>query len=134
VAAAVVGLPFLILSTRNAIEAVDPRYEQLAETLGLHPLSAFLRITLPMALPGLASGCVLAFARGLGEFGATAILASDVPGETRTMALAVFALYEEPGGEDAAQTLVWISVGLCMLALVGYERLNRTQERRVFET
>jgi molybdate transport system permease protein len=131
VAAAVVGFPLLVLSVRLAIESVDPRYEQLAETLGQTPLGAFWRVTLPMALPGLAAGCVLAFARGLGEFGATAILASDVPGETRTLALAVFALYEQPGGEAAARTLVWISIALCLVALIGYERLSRAQRRRI---
>lgn len=132
-AAAVVGFPLLIIMTRTAIDSVDPRYEQLAETLGLHPLAAFFKVTLPMAIPGLLSGCVLAFARALGEFGATAILASDVPGETRTLALAVFALYEEPGGEDAASLLVWISVGLCLFALIGYERLTAAQQRRITE-
>jgi len=112
---------------RSAIEAVDPRYEQLAETLGRHPLAAFVQVTLPMALPGVAAGCLLAFARALGEFGATAVLAGDVPGETRTLALAVFALYEQPGGAQAAQILIAISIGLCFVALVGFERLTRKQ-------
>jgi len=133
VAAAVVGFPLLIIMARTAIDSVDPRYEQLAETLGLHPLAAFARVTLPMASPGLLAGCVLAFARALGEFGATAILASDVPGETRTLALAVYALYEQPGGEQAANLLVWISVGLCLLALIGYERLTAAQQRLIRE-
>ncbi|RMG17162.1 MAG: molybdate ABC transporter permease subunit [Planctomycetota bacterium] len=133
VAASVVGFPLLLLTVRSAFESVDPRYEQLAQTLGLHPLAAFARVTLPMALPGLVAGCVLAFARALGEFGATAVLAGDVPGETRTLALAVFALYEEPGGEEDARVLVWISLGLCLVALVGAERLTAAQRRRARE-
>ncbi|MHC5021531.1 MAG: molybdate ABC transporter permease subunit [Planctomycetota bacterium] len=131
VAAAVVGFPLLLIMTRNAVESVDPRYEQLAATLGLSPMQVFRRVTLPMALPGVLAGCVLAFARALGEFGATAMLAGDVPGETRTVALAVYAFYEQPGSEGAAHVLVAISVVLCLLALVGYERLTAAQQRRL---
>ena len=82
-----------------------------------------------MAAPGVAAGCVLAFARALGEFGATAMLAGDVPGRTRTIALAVYALSEDPAGEGAAGTLVWVSLGLSLAALLGYERLARRQRR-----
>lgn len=131
VASAVVGFPLLILMTRLAIESVDPRYEELAQTLGCRPLEAFLKVTVPMAAPGLAAGAVLAFARGLGEFGATAVLAGDVAGETRTLSLAVYALYEQPGGEDEASRLVYASLALCLLALFGYERLSRLQKRRI---
>ena len=81
--------------------------------------------------PGVLAGCVLAFARALGEFGATAMLAGDVPGETRTVALAVYAFYEQPGSEGAAHVLVGISVALCLLALIGYERLTAAQQRRL---
>lgn len=130
-AAATVGFPLLVLMARLAIEAVDPRYEQLAQTLGRSRLGAFWKVTVPMAAPGLAAGAVLAFARGLGEFGATAVLAGDIPGETRTLALAVYALYEQPGREQEAQTLVWISIGLCLVALAGFERLSRLQKRRI---
>lgn len=130
-AAAVVGFPLLVLLSRLAIELVDVRYEQVAQTLGLTPLQAFVRITLPMALPGLAAGCLLAFARALGEFGATTVLASDIPGQTRTLALAIFALYEQPGLQSEAHRLVWISIGLCAAALVGYEWLSRVQKRRL---
>lgn len=130
VAAAVVGFPLLVLMSRLAIEAVDRRYAELAQTLGCTAWGAFRRITLPLAAPGLAAGCVLAFARALGEFGATAVLASDIPGETRTLALAIFALYEEPGRDGEARTLVWISLGVCAIALLLYEWLNRIQKRR----
>jgi molybdate transport system permease protein len=133
VAAAVVGFPLLLILVRQAIESVDIRYPAIAQTLGLSPLHAFMRITFPMALPGIIAGCVLAFARALGEFGATAMIAGDQPGETRTLALAVYALAEVPGGEDAAATLVWISMGLCAVALVAYERLVWRQRRRTME-
>lgn len=132
-AAAVVGFPLLLILVRQAIESVDPRYSALAETLGLRPLQAFWRVTLPMALPGIAAGCVLAFARALGEFGATAMIAGDQPGETRTLALAVYALVERPSGEAAAATLVWISLALSFGALLVYERLVWRQRRRTTE-
>jgi len=122
-AAAVVGFPLILILTRQAIESVDNRYPQLAETLGLTPFEAFLRVTLPMALPGIAAGCVLAFARALGEFGATAMIAGDQPGETRTLALAVYALAEQPDGTKSAAMLVACSVLITLIALVAYERL-----------
>jgi molybdate transport system permease protein len=133
VAAVVVGFPLLLILVRQAIESVDIRYPAIAQTLGLSPFHAFMRITFPMALPGIIAGCVLAFARALGEFGATAMIAGDQPGETRTLALAVYALAEVPGGEDSAATLVWISLGLCAVALVAYERLVWRQRRRTLE-
>ena len=133
VAAAVVGFPLLLILVRQAIESVDVRYPAIAQTLGMTPMRAFFRVTLPMALPGIAAGCVLAFARALGEFGATAMIAGNQPGETRTLALAVYALAEVPGGEDEAATLVWISLALCAVALLVYERLVWRQRRRVME-
>jgi molybdate transport system permease protein len=130
VAAAVVGFPLLLILTRQAIEGVDPRYPALAQTLGLGPFQAFRRVTLRMALPGITAGAVLAFTRALGEFGATAMIAGDRPGETRTLALAVYALAEQPSGEAAATTLVWVSLALSFVALVVYERLVWRQLRR----
>jgi len=130
IAAAAVGFPLLLILIRSAIEAVDNRYELMAQTLGLSPLAAFRRVTLPMALPGIAAGCVLAFSRALGEFGATAMVAGDQPGETRTLALAVYALVEHPGGETAAGQLVAISVAITLVALLVYERLVWRTHRR----
>lgn len=123
IAAAVVGFPLLLILIRGAIESVDLRYPQVAQTLGLTPLEAFRKVTLPLALPGIAAGCVLAFSRALGEFGATAMFAGDQPDETRTLALAVYALMEQPGGEQSAATLVGISVAITLVALLVYERL-----------
>ncbi len=132
-AAATVGFPLLLILIRQAIESVDPRYPALAETLGLGPLQAFWRITLPMAMPGIAAGCALAFARALGEFGATAMIAGDQPGETRTLALAVYALSERPQGQETVVTLVWVSIAVSFVALLFYERLVWRQQRRMQE-
>ena len=130
-AALVVGLPLYVWSCRVAFEAVDPRLEEVSLTLGHPPGRTFRRVTLPLALPGLAAGSVLAFARGLGEFGATAVIAGNVEGETRTLALAVYHLLEAPGGEVAGRGLVVVSALLAGLALVGFELLNRWQRRRL---
>lgn len=130
IAAAAVGFPLLLILVRSAIEAVDRRYELMAQTLGLTSFEAFRRVTFPMALPGIAAGCVLAFSRALGEFGATAMVAGDQPGETRTLALAIYALVENPGGETEAGRLVLISVMITLIALLVYERLVWRAQRR----
>jgi len=131
VAALVVGLPLYVLSVRNAFEAVDPHYEEVSWTLGVPPGTTFRRISFPLALPGIAAGAVLAFARGLGEFGATVVLAGNVEGRTRTIALAVYTLLESPAGRSATWTLVGASVVLALVALLGYEALSRRQRRRL---
>jgi molybdate transport system permease protein len=131
VAAFVVGLPLYVSAARSAFEAVDPRLEEVSLTLGVRPVRTFWRVTLPLALPGLAAGAVLAFARALGEFGATTVLAGNMEGRTRTIALAVYALLDVPAGEGTAWTLVGASVGLTVLALAGYEVLLRWQRRRL---
>ncbi len=131
VAAFVVGLPLYVLSVRGAFEAVDPLYEELSWTLGVPPRSTFFRISLPLAIPGIAAGAMLAFARSLGEFGATVVLAGNVEGSTRTIALAVYTLLEAPSGRESTWTLVGASVALSLLALVGYEALSRRQRRRL---
>jgi molybdate transport system permease protein len=130
-AALVVGLPLYVWSARAAFAAVDPRLEEVSLTLGQPPRRTFWRVTLPLALPGLAGGAVLAFARGLGEFGATAILAGNVEGETQTIALAVYSLLEMPDGQSATRPLVAASVALSLGALVAYEGLVRWQRRRL---
>ena len=129
VAACVVGFPLYVMAIRGAFEAVDPRLEEVSWTLGAPPRWTFLRVTLPLALPGVLAGMVLAFARGLGEFGATAILAGNMEGTTRTIALAVYALLDAPDGEAQVRTLLGASVGLSVVSLVLYEVLNRRQRR-----
>ncbi len=131
VAACVVGFPLYVMAIRGAFEAVDPRLEEVSWTLGAPPRRTFLRVTLPLALPGVLAGMVLAFARGLGEFGATAILAGNMEGTTRTIALAVYALLDAPDGEAQVRTLLGASVGLSVVSLVLYEALNRRQRRRL---
>jgi len=130
VAAAIVSFPFLVFALRAAIESIDPRLEGVAQTLGDTPLRAFLRVTLPLAAPGLGAGVVLAFARALGEFGATIVLAGNTEGETRTLSLAVFSLLDVPGREREAAIFCGIAVLLAVCALVGYEVLLRRQRRK----
>lgn len=131
VAALVVGFPLYVVSVRGAFEAVDPLYEELSETLGVSPRATFVRVSLPLALPGIAAGAILAFARALGEFGATIVLAGNVEGSTRTIALAVYTLLESPAGRGATWVLVGASVALSLLALLGYETLLRRQRLRL---
>jgi molybdate transport system permease protein len=131
VAAMVVGLPLYVLSVRTAFESVDPHFEEVSLTLGVPPGRTFRRISLPLALPGIAAGAVLAFARALGEFGATVVLAGNVEGETRTIALAVYTLLESPAGRGTTWILVGASVALSLAALLGYEMLSRRQRRRL---
>lgn len=130
-AALVVGFPLYVLSIRGAFEAVDPRFEEVSLTLGNRPLETWRRITLPLALPGIAAGMVLAFARGLGEFGATVVLAGNMEGRTRTIALAVYSLLDAPGGDTQVRTLLGASIALSLVALAGFEALDRFQRRRL---
>ena len=130
-AALVVGLPLHVMAARTAFEVVDRRYEEVSRTLGVSRARTFLRVTLPLALPGLAGGAVLAFARALGEFGATVVLAGNDEGKTRTIALAVYSLLDDPKGEAAARALVVASALLSVAALAGYELFNRWQRRRL---
>jgi molybdate transport system permease protein len=130
-AALTVGLPLYVVSVRNAFQVVDPSYEEVSWTLGRRPWPTFLRVTFPLAIPGIAAGAVLAFARALGEFGATVVLAGNIEGSTRTIALAVYTLLESPQGRRAIWVLVGASVLLSLLALLGYEALSRRQRRQM---
>ena len=129
-AAFVVGFPLFVMSVRGAFEGVDARFEDLARSLGAPPRRTFFRVALPLALPGVGAGMVLAFARALGEFGATIVLAGNAEGETRTIALAVYTLLESPGAQRGVWILVGASVALSFLALGGYEILSRRQRAR----
>lgn len=131
VAALVVGFPLYVIAVRQAFEAVDPRYEEVALTLGDPPWRAFRRVALPLALPGIAAGAVLAFARGLGEFGATVILAGNIEGRTRTIALAVYTLLDAPGRPAQLGWLVGASLLLAAVSLGAYEALLYVQRRRL---
>ena len=130
-AALVVGFPLYVMAIRAVFDTVDRRFEEVSWTLGVPKAPTFRRISLPLALPGIAAGAVLAFARSLGEFGATVVLAGNMEGETRTIALAVYSLLESPSGQGATWTLVIASVMLSLMALLGFERLSRWQLRRM---
>lgn len=131
VAAAVVGFPLLVQQVRNSIEAVDPRYETLSLSLGRSTWAGFWRITFPLARPGILAGLTLAFARSLGEFGATITLAGYVPGETSTIALTIFRALESPGGERTALLLAMFSVAVAAAALGAYEALTHRHQTRL---
>lgn len=126
----VVGLPLYVMTARTAFEAVDPRLEQVSATLGDRPWETFRRVTLPLAAPGLTAGAVLAFARSLGEFGATIVLAGNTD-STRTIPIAVYGLLDAPGGEDAVRPLVVVSVVTSIVALLAFEALQRWQRSRL---
>ena len=130
-AALVVGFPLYVMAIRAVFDTVDRRFEEVSWTLGVPRAPTFRRISLPLALPGIAAGAVLAFARALGEFGATVVLAGNMEGETRTIALAVYSLLESPSGQGATWILVIASVMLSFGALLGFEGLSRWQRRRM---
>ena len=130
-AAAVMSFPLMVRAIRLSIEAVDPKLEAAAATLGAHPLWVFLTVTLPLALPGIVAGAILAFAKAVGEFGATITFVSNIPGQTQTIPSAIHALLQVPGGEDAASRLVVIAVLIAMGALALSEFLGRRVARRV---
>ena len=129
IAAAVIAFPLMVRSVRLAVELVDRRYEEAAATLGASPLRVWTTVTLPLALPGVLAGMVLAFARSLGEFGATVVFAGNIAGETRTLPLAVYTHPQIPGGEGPAARLVVLSVVLSVGALAASELLARRARR-----
>ncbi len=130
-AAAVVAFPLMVRAIRLALEAVDMRLEQAARTLGASPLRVFFTITLPLSLPGIIVGTVLAFARSLGEFGATITFVSNIPGETRTIPLAMYSLLETPGAEMDAARLCIIAIVLALVSLLASEWLTRWGRKRL---
>jgi len=131
IAAGVMALPLMVRAMRLSIEAVDRRFEDAARTLGAGKLRVFRTITLPLSLPGVLAAAVLGFARALGEFGATITFVSNVPGETQTLPLAIYAALQTPDGEAQVLRLALISVALSLAALVGSELLARRAGRGV---
>ncbi len=125
VAAGVMGFPLMVRAIRLSLDAVDRGIEAAARTLGAGPAWVFLTITLPLILPGILTGVILAFARSLGEFGATITFVSNIPGETRTLPLALYTATQLPGGEAIAVRLAVLSVALAMAALIGSEIMAR---------
>ncbi|MGB1388071.1 MAG: molybdate ABC transporter permease subunit [Paracoccaceae bacterium] len=129
-AAAIMAFPLMVRAIRLALETVDPKLESAAATLGAGPRQVFLTVTLPLLLPGLIAGAILAFAKAMGEFGATITFVSNIPGETQTLPSAVYAFLQVPGGEAAAMRLVIISVIVSMGALLASEMLARRVARK----
>ena len=130
-AAAVMAFPLMVRAIRLSIEAVDPKLEQAAATLGASRIRVYFTVTLPLTLPGIVAGAVLAFAKAMGEFGATITFVSNIPGQTRTLPSAIYAFLQVPGGEASALRLVAVSVFVAMAALALSEWLARRAAKRV---
>ena len=128
VAMAVMSFPLLVRSARTSIAEVNPRLEQIAATLGASPLRIFFVITLPLAYKGVVAGALLAFSRALGEFGATILLAGNIPGRTQTLSLAIFN-YVQTGKDSEAYTLLGITVALAFLFVWCSEWMLRSAKK-----
>ena len=131
IASAVMGFPLLVRAIRLSLESINQRLEKAARTLGAGPIRVFLTITLPLISPGILTGVILAFARSLGEFGATITFVSNIPGETRTLPLALYSFTQVPGGDSMALRLTVISVVLALVSLFFSELLARRVRAKV---
>jgi len=130
-AAGIMGFPLMVRAIRLSLEAVDRRLEDAAATLGASRTGVLFAVTLPLALPGVLAGAVLAFAKALGEFGATITFVSNIPGKTRTLPAAIYTLTQTPGGDAAAGKLVLIAIALSLAALIASELLARRLASRI---
>ncbi|MBU2549644.1 MAG: molybdate ABC transporter permease subunit [Proteobacteria bacterium] len=128
-AALVMSLPLMVRAVRLSFDSVDQGLEAAAGTLGAGPWRSFFTITLPLTVPGILTGSILAFARGLGEFGATITLVSNIPGQTRTIPIAIYSLTQMPGGEAPAMKLCLIAAAISFVSLVLSELLTRKAAR-----
>ncbi|ANT58933.1 MULTISPECIES: molybdate ABC transporter permease subunit [unclassified Salipiger] len=125
IACAVVGFPLMVRAIRQSAEALDPRFARAARSLGASEVKIFATVTLPLMAPGILTGLTLAFARAVGEFGATITLAGNIPGRTQTLPLALFTVTQSPGGEAAATRLCLLSLALAGAALLASEAVSR---------
>jgi molybdate transport system permease protein len=130
-AAGIMAFPLMVRAIRLAIEAVDPRLEQAAGTLGAPRAWVFATVTLPLILPGVIAGAILAFAKAMGEFGATITFVSNIPGQTQTLPSAIYSFLQVPGGEAQAARLVWVAIAIAMAALLLSEWVGRAVARRI---
>jgi len=130
-AAGIMGFPLMVRAIRLSFETIDRRLEAAASTLGAGRIGVFITVTLPLALPGIITGVLLSFARSLGEFGATITFVSNIPGETRTLPLAIYTFTQTPSGDEAALRLSLIAVLLSLAALYVSEVLVRRATKRV---
>jgi molybdate transport system permease protein len=131
IASAIMSFPLMVRAIRLSIENVDIGLELAARTLGASPLKVFYSITLPLISPGILAGIILSFARSLGEFGATITFVSNIPGETRTLPLAIYSLLQTPGGDTGALRLVIISITIALTALLFSEYLANRANHKV---
>lgn len=131
IASAVMAFPLMVRAIRLSFDSIDRGLEEAAATLGAAPVRVFFTITLPLILPGVIVGAILAFARSLGEFGATITFVSNIPGETRTLPLALFTQTQTPQGDAGAMRLLIISVSLALIALIISEVISRRIARQV---
>ena len=129
-AAAIMGFPLMVRAIRLSFEALDPRLEQAARTLGAGALDVFATVTLPLLANGIIAGVVLAFARSLGEFGATIVFVSSIPGETRTLPIALYGLAQTPGGEAGAMRLAVLAALIALAAMLASSWLARRLSAR----
>ena len=130
-AAAVMAFPLMVRAIRLAIEAVDPRLEEAAGTLGAPRLWVLATVTLPLILPGIIAGVILAFAKAMGEFGATITFVSNIPSQTQTLPSAIYSFMQVPGGEAQAARLVAVAIAIAMAALLLSEWISRAVARRI---
>lgn len=130
-ASAVIAFPLLVRAVRLSLDSIDKGLEDAARTLGAGPVRVFFTITLPLVTPGIITGVILAFARSLSEFGATITFVSNIPGETRTLPIALYTLTQVPGGDAGAIRLCIISVVVAFIALIASEILARRVSRRI---
>jgi molybdate transport system permease protein len=131
IASGVMAFPLIVRSIRLAIGQVDAKLETAAQSLGASPFKVFLTITLPMAIPGVVTGLVLAFSRSLGEFGATITFVGNIEGETRTLPLAIYTYTQTPNGDFVAMRLVLLSVLIALAAIIFSNFLERKVAKRI---
>ncbi len=131
IASGLMAFPLLVRAIRLSFDMIDQRLEDAARTLGAGPISLFFTVSIPLIAPGIITGAILAFARCLGEFGATITFVSNIPGTTRTLPLAVYTLVQTPGGEDAAIRLVCLSLIIALVALAISEIVSRKARKRL---
>jgi molybdate transport system permease protein len=130
-AAGVMGFPLMVRAMRLSLEAVDRKLEAAAASLGAPPVSVFLTVTLPLMLPGIVAGAILAFAKALGEFGATITFVSNIPGETQTLAALIYTYTQVPEGDGPALRLTLVSIAISLAALAASELLSRRMAERM---
>ncbi len=130
-ASAIMGFPLMVRAMRLSFEAIDPRLEQAAGTLGANPIFAFFLVSLPLAMPGIIAGATLAFARALGEFGATITFVANIPGETQTIAAAIYTFIQVPGGDPAALRLTFVAIVIALAAVIASEIIQQRGEKRM---